>query len=214
MFVSFSGLDGCGKSTQLDRLEEALVAEGRRPVRLWSRGGYTEGILWAKRVARRLAGAKLPPSGKSEARTRALGNPRIARLWLGVAILDLIRVYGVQVRLWRIMGRPVLCDRYALDTWVDFKMDFPHVEFDRTPLWRVLRVIAPEPKRSFFFLLDPEEAQRRALQKGDPWPEDFDRRVTRSVLYEGLLEEGNFNTLDAREAPGTIHERIIQSLSS
>lgn len=39
MFISLEGIDGCGKSTQLDRLEELLLSRGREVVRVRDPGG-------------------------------------------------------------------------------------------------------------------------------------------------------------------------------
>ncbi|MDA2912109.1 hypothetical protein MYX04_14415, partial [Nitrospiraceae bacterium AH_259_D15_M11_P09] len=52
-------------------------------------------------------------------------RPAIRRLWVILALLDLLRIYGVQVRLWQILGRPVLCDRYVWDSWLDLAINFP-----------------------------------------------------------------------------------------
>jgi dTMP kinase len=43
MFISFEGLDGCGKTTQAAMLADALEAEGRRIVRVREPGGTPAG---------------------------------------------------------------------------------------------------------------------------------------------------------------------------
>ena len=61
LFV-FSGLDGAGKSTQIDLLTARLRQDGTRSQVLWSRGGYTPGMLLLKRIARRLLGKSRVPA--------------------------------------------------------------------------------------------------------------------------------------------------------
>jgi len=109
MVIVFSGLDGAGKSTQIELLLEYLRQQGQRPVYLWVRGEYTPVFSAVKAFVRRLSGGRVvPPSGHSTARTQAMGQPWKRRLWLTLALLDLVLVYGVQVRWWRWRGRSVV----------------------------------------------------------------------------------------------------------
>jgi hypothetical protein len=124
--IVFSGMDGAGKSTQIELLLERLRREGRNPVYLWSRGGYTPLFEKLKSLLRRLPGRAVPPSGHNPARAQAFGKGWVRRTWLVLALLDLLRVYGVQVRWLRRRGRPVVCDRYVWDTLIDFLLTFLH----------------------------------------------------------------------------------------
>jgi len=44
MLIAFSGIDGAGKSTQLEFLQNYFAGMQRKAVYLWTRGGYTPGI--------------------------------------------------------------------------------------------------------------------------------------------------------------------------
>jgi thymidylate kinase len=210
--VTFSGIDGCGKSTQIDQLVERYEREGKRPVRLWSRGGYTEGMLLAKKVARRLMGKQLAKPGHSDQRKKAFGNPLTARLWLTAAIVDLIRVYGINIRVWQLMGRPVVCDRYLWDTLVDFQMLFDGIDVERMTLWRLLSFVASAPDEAFLLDLSPEVAEVRALAKGDPWPEPLAARQDRQKRYERLKERGIFTVVDASATLPDVSDAVTRVL--
>ena len=88
--IIFSGLDGAGKSTQIERLTAYLQNCNRRPLYIWSRGGYTPGFERLKKLARRTPGKSLPPPGRTAQRERTFHNPKVRRLWLGLALADLI----------------------------------------------------------------------------------------------------------------------------
>ena len=50
--IAFSGLDGAGKSTQIDLLRKKFLNERKSVFVFWSRGGYTPGMLFFKKSRR------------------------------------------------------------------------------------------------------------------------------------------------------------------
>ncbi|MBT9558073.1 MAG: hypothetical protein IV100_18715 [Myxococcales bacterium] len=213
LIVTFSGLDGCGKSTQMSLLAAALSEAGRGEARqLWSRGGYTEGVLAVKALARRVMGRKAPKAGPSAGRDAAFQRPLVRDLWLVVAILDLMRLYGVELRVRRAAGQVVLCDRYLWDTLADFEVNFPGADVASWPLWKLLVAVTPTPDGAFFLDLDVATAEARALAKNDPFPEPTSQRQKRRAAYERLIVAGRFRVLDALLPREAIARRIWESL--
>lgn len=201
MIIVFSGVDGAGKSTQIERLERALVAAGRRPRRLWSRGGYTPLFNGLKSLLRRTSrGTAVPAAGPSAERTARLQRPWVRRLWLTLAILDLIWLYGVRLRWWRRRGQTVLCDRYLADTALDFKLNFPDEEVARWPLWRALARLTPQPDAAFLLLLPVEESLRRSREKNEPFPDSPAVLSSRLAVYQEQAENGRWHVLDGRRS--------------
>lgn len=197
--VVFSGLDGAGKSTQIDVLFSKLLAERATPVVIWTRGGYTPLFETLKRLLRRSSGGRIVPvSGPSQQREQALSRPRIRRLWLMLALLDLLWVYGVQVRWLRWQGRTVICDRYLWDTLIDFRLNFSQEHVERWGLWRLLVKASPEPDAAFLLLVPVEESLRRSQQKQEPFPDSPETLARRLSEYQAMAEHRNWRAMDGR----------------
>lgn len=191
ILIVFSGLDGAGKSTQIERLAERLRREGHNPLVIWTRGGYTPLFSAVKAALRRLSrGRAVPPAGPSQQRKEAMARPGTRRLWLALAMLDLLWVYGVQVRSQRWRGHAVICDRYLADSELDFRLNFPQERFDRSLLWRLLVWATPRPDISFLLLIPVEESMRRAQLKHEPFPTPPDVLAERLRGYETLASRG------------------------
>ncbi|HVF91890.1 MAG TPA: hypothetical protein VNH22_17625, partial [Blastocatellia bacterium] len=164
--IVFSGLDGAGKSTQIRLLMERLESEGRKPICLWTRGGYTSGFGALKSALRRLSRGGAPEPGHTPGRERAFKSPATRRAWLALAVLDLTRVYAVHLRLWLWRGRTIVCDRYLWDTLIDFRLNFPEEPVERSFLWKALDKLTPRPDAAFLMLVPVAESVRRSDIKG------------------------------------------------
>jgi dTMP kinase len=210
--VVFSGMDGAGKSTQIEQLVSKWRAEGRRPVRIWARGGYTPGMEWLKRTARRLLGRKVVPGpGPSAQRTQALSRSPVRRWWLRLAILDLMLLYGLAIRWWRLCGRPVICDRYWHDTELDFSLNFPQENVRNWRLWRFLRWVAPQPSYAFLMLIPVEESLRRSAEKNEPFPDSPEVLTMRYNAYRDWTFDEKWIVLDGRQSRDAVaHQIAIQ----
>ncbi len=212
--LAFSGLDGAGKSTQIELLEKYLRKRGEKPVYLWTRGGYTSGFNALKSFLRKSAKGAVPPSGRTQEREKALGRPAVRRIWLGLAILDLMRVYGLQIRFWKMTGKTVICDRYLEDTAIDFSLNFPGEPFEKSILWRLLTKITPEPDITFTLLVPVAESLKRSVQKNEPFPDSPEVLAERLSRYEKLAEKYSWLVLDGREPIETVWGKIEQALES
>lgn len=201
MIISFSGLDGAGKGTQIDKLECWLTGQGRQTIRVWARGGYTPGFEWIKRVLRSLSGRRLPPAGQSPARQQHLTRPGIARLWLGLAMLDLLWFWGIYLRWHRLRGQVIICDRYLDDTRLDFRRNFPSIPFEQGFLWRLLSWLTPRPDIALLLWVPVAESLRRSRLKGEPYPDDEATLSWRlaSYLDESLFPSSRFVKLDGTQ---------------
>lgn len=189
MLITFSGLDGAGKSTQIELISNWLDKQGVPAVRMWARGGYTPGFELLKRLLRRVSGKRLPPPGNSTARQVQFNRPLISRIWLGVAMLDLAIYWGLFLRWQRFLGRAVVCDRYLDDTRLDFQKNFPKIAFERSFAWKMLSSISPRPDIALLLWIPVSESLRRSQLKSEPFPDDEQTLKWRLSAY---LDEKNF----------------------
>ena len=211
--ITFGGLDGAGKSTQIALLTDYIVKRGRTPVYIWSRGGYTAALQGLKTLSRRFLHKRLPPAGDNPQRSQALSKWWVRRLWLSLALLDLLWVYGVCIRWHRFRGRTVLCDRYLWDTAIDFRLNFPQQKLDDYWLWRLLGRISPKPDAAFLMLLAVEESVRRSAMKGEPFPDPPEVLRQRLAFYQDLIPRVPFHVLDGSQPIPALFNRILTILA-
>jgi thymidylate kinase len=146
--VVFSGIDGAGKTTQVDRLAENLDRMNVASVKIWVRLGFSGSVLLSggARIAQRL----LPPSSHSgqAARTSGVGNPSpltrrgpIGWAWALVNTLDYVRQSRGAAR--RARSRVGILDRSVLDAQIALDHDYGgelalglhHRILERTARW-------------------------------------------------------------------------------
>jgi thymidylate kinase len=137
----------------------------------------------------------------------------VRRLWLSLALLDLLWVYGGQIRWHRYRGRPVLCDRYLWDTAIDFRLNFPQEKLDHYWLWRLLERISPQPDASFLMLISVEDSVRRSEMKGEPFPDPPESLRQRLACYQDLSPRFPFHVLDGSQPVTTLFNQILSHLA-
>ena len=208
--IAFSGLDGAGKSTQIELLCRRLRQRGVDATVVWVRVGYTPAFSALKSLARRLAGRRLPPPGPGERRSAALGRSWVRRAWLVAALLDVAWVLAVRVRLLRRRGRVVLCDRHLVDTLVDFRMNFPMEAVERWWLWRAVERVVARPDACFMLLVPVAESQRRSDIKGEPFRDAAEVLQARLAHYRAL--GGSSTVLDGSQPASDVAATIATAL--
>lgn len=213
LFV-FSGIDGGGKTTQIERVEAALQARGERTRRVWARGGYTPLFSALKAVMRRVRPGAIPAPGRSEKRSRLLRRGWRRTLWLGLALCDLALYYGFWIRWLKLRGFTVLSDRYVLDTELDFDLNFPDARVRQSWPWRCLLAVVPSPERSFMFLVSVEESQRRAALKNEPFPDSAAVLAERCRVYEAACQSGAYMRIDGLQSREVITQELLAQIDA
>jgi dTMP kinase len=191
-FITFEGIDGAGKSTQIARLADALRARGLDALRTREPGGTELG----EKLRGLLLGMDMHPDTEAmlmfAARREHLAKVIEPALAAGAWVLsdrfsDATHAYQVGGR-----GLPTArCE--ALEAWV-------HPGF--------------APDLTFLFDLPPEQAaERQAASGADPdrferEQRDFFVRVRAAYLDRAQREPERFRVLDATRAPEAIAAEI------
>lgn len=164
MLITFSGLDGAGKSTLIEWLRRTLEAE-QRPVAVFHMSDHIGLYAFIRAIRDRVLGppaaAPAAARGASDSRVGAvLRRGRDALVWNKpmrhwIYLLDLIVFLAYRAHVEKIRGRVLILDRYFYDTLVD-------VADGRRWFWvRLLERITPTPTVPVFLDVTPERSFER-----------------------------------------------------
>lgn len=194
MFVTFEGLDGSGKTTQIELLRERLEAEGHEVVAVREPGGTELG---------------------EEIRTLVLHGPHMTA-WSEAALYAAARAELVDEVIAPALerGADVLCDRY-----VDSSLAYQGVA-RALGVERVLELNLPGmrgllPDRTFVLALGADESARRVGASPDRLEREgaaFRQRVEDGYRELAARFPDRILTLDGSLPPAELADRIYSEL--
>jgi thymidylate kinase len=157
--VSFSGLDGSGKTQHARILQSCLNACGLKTEYNWSRCG-TFGLTQffsrlAAAISRRKPEAQDSRRG-AEGRSARLRNPLSRFIWTYLAAIDIMIWNLWHVRLPLLRGRIVLCDRYVYDAAAE--MESSLAKINKLNRLAINLMLASAPKPDIAYFLDVPES--------------------------------------------------------
>jgi thymidylate kinase len=163
MLVTFSGIDGAGKTSHVELLSRAFAISALSSLPVWSRRGCGPLYRAAASAARRRS--------LSEGVTASVEAPRSpvgAFVWSLASVLDLLAVYTLRVRIPLLRGTIVIADRYVADAAVEMRQALGPRSRLAEPLVGLLRRLAPRPDLAYLVDADPDEAAVRAVDVESP----------------------------------------------
>ena len=197
MFITFEGIDGVGKSTQLDLLEKYLEAKGHEVVRTLEPGGTDLG----QEIRHLLLHRKGEVAPRSEALLYAADRAHHVATLIRPALAA---------------GKVVLSDRY-FDSSVAYQgaaRELDVAEVRGISLWAVGNLV---PDLTVLLDLPANEAMARRSSKGTE-PDRLEREQVEFFErardeYLKMSSEVRFLVIDASQSPEQIHQAVLDRLA-
>lgn len=197
-FITFEGIDGCGKSTQVGLLVTALDELGLENVRLREPGGTS--------ISEKIRTLLLDPDNLEM-------RPETELLLYEASRAQLVRqVIEPALKA----GKVVLCDRFYDSTFA-YQAIARGLGEELVRRSNELGSCGFTPQLTVVFDLDPEVAWSRATQGGADRMEAeglaFQSRVREGYLRAAELEPWRVVVVDANGTPDQVFSRLVETLS-
>jgi len=193
MLVSFSGIDGCGKTTLAKKAVEMLKAQGVN-------ASYSRVADIA--LARR-AGNALGKVSKEKSKAFAYSGGRVVGFLRKLSILLDVLLFRIKYGIAKLSKKSIVCDRYFYDSLV-------HLNFlgIGTPgFQKLLLTLAPKPDVAFLVIVQAEVAMNRNKE----FPIEFYGK--KHALYMKLfsnLKAVKINNTNLTSSLGKVSQAILE----
>jgi thymidylate kinase len=212
---ALSGLDGAGKSSQADRLREALIKLGFEAVVAWP--AIDAPSRWLRATARLGKAIVIPRSGRSaDLGSQAAGTSQdeakdavsdrrggIALLWSTIVslrgALRLARMTWPHV----LRGKIVVCDRYLLDSRVYLPYQYGEGRSYALQVG-IMRLLSPRARLGFLLEVPPENASRRQPER------TVEQNARRARLYAQHAHREGARVIDGTRLPDEVCAEIAK----
>lgn len=197
LFVTFEGIDGTGKTTQVKALAQRWRARGREVVTTFEPGDTTLG----KQIRQMLLSA----------RQQATILPRTEALLYAA---DRAEHAAELIRPALRRGAIVLCDRY-IDSSVAYQGAGRELSADEIRALSLWATHGLQPLRTYLLDMDPRAAHERIISTREGGPDrlekeplDFQARTRDEYLRLATADPGRFVIIDAEKPLGEITDLI------
>lgn len=199
IFITFEGIDGCGKSTQLRMVKERLTSEGRDFIEVREPGGTTVGEKIRAVLLDKKNDSMVP----------------LAELLLYEAARAQITEEVIKPALEN--GTIVICDRF-FDSTIAYQGYARELGFELVDCLNKIATAGLKPDITFLLDLSAEDALKRRIGRG----EEEDRLEALGTSFqvkvrEGYLkaasEDSRIKVIDAGKTPDEIFKDINTWLS-
>jgi len=211
MLVTFSGVDGCGKTTQARALQSAFETCHLRADYVWNRGGSARwvGLLsqWSKRLSPRISNETQTMAANERTivrRMQQFRSPWTRCGWSWLTTTELLLQYTWRVTVPLLLGHVVICDRYIYDALGDWSVYFDEAAVEKRMAARVLCALTRRPRMAYWLDVPAEVAQSRS---SDGLPAHF--LTAQSVAYARLATLYGLRRLDGSHPWEELSDSVV-----
>lgn len=193
--ISFSGIDGAGKSTQVKLLVEYLNSQGKKVQATEAMFHYflLKPLVWLLRGATGTRGQG--PVRKSRS--------FLGKLWFVLAFIDIWAGYIFKIR--PMLGKFdfLIADRFYTDIWANL------LYYGYLPGWafKVFVKLLPKADTAVMLQVDPKKVQERESE----FPPDYYREQAK--IYKHLTDHVDFCIINADKNPKVVFEKVKNILA-
>lgn len=193
LFITFEGTDGCGKTTQIERLKDYFEAQGRKVILTREPGAKGLGI--------KLREILLNYDGEVSPNCESF-----------LFLADRAQHVDILVKPAIERGEIVLCDRHT-DSTVAYQGYGRGLDLDRIKMLNEIATSGIKPDITFVFDIDTETAQQRVGKTKDRMESaglEFFERVRKGYLEIAKSEPQRVKVLDATKTIEEISEKVVE----
>jgi len=207
--IAICGIDGSGKTTQIELLEKHLSQSSFRVKRIWFR--WVALLSYPFLALCRLLGytrwKTISRSNVRYAERKFYMNKALARLWPWLFTLDTFIYSILHIKARRILGYTILCDRFIPDIIVDLMCETRDYRLPKRLAGRLLLSLIP--KDSKLIIIDVSESTAYNRKYDIP---SINYLKERRKLYLTLAKTLNMPVIDGEREASKVHKDILRLL--
>lgn len=212
MIVSFSGIDGSGKTTQINLLTNYCESHDIKYIKKWSKARGTPLIMFMKQLVR--ADKKMNQAKKLEHREQIYMSGWKKKILYVASLLDLCIYWGLYFRVVNHKCKLLILDRYIWDTYVEVSYEFGIDNLEEHFLWKIVKYCAVTPDVSILLDIPADESLKRDLLKGEITTDDIVLKSAKTDMYMKFKDKGFWNTcIDSTSTVEYTHREILSTLN-
>lgn len=220
--VSFSGVDGSGKTTQINSICDELYKNSVSYKYIWCRPynsplfdliRFFKGVKYRKNEfcsdTIDQAENQAPHMVAYNIQPDKSGHKWRDCLKLLVVIIDfyIFLIWKLLLTIF-VKSEYIILDRYIWDAEIELKANYPNINFEKWLIYRAFVAIVPKPNYSIVIIVDTEEQKRRLNNKHEVIP-STERLNSILMQYKRCIEENKWNiVIDGTENQNVIFEEI------
>jgi len=184
LFIVFEGSEGCGKTTQTQRLTKRLLTMGRNPIPIREPGGTKTGEMIRKMLKDNLAGEDLTPVAEL-----LLFEAARAQLIEKVVIPTLKS------------GADVICDRFT-DSTVAYQGYARGIDLCMVKCLNKFATFECQPSLTIILDIDPEIGLKRTVEKRGEQGKQLDKIEQEDIEFHHKVRKAYL--LMSKNVPGKV----------